>query len=559
MISAFLPWFVLAMLKLRDSPLYLIAAAILFGLGVAEVYPHLNFFILGTAGLGLVIHQRKCLIGLVARHRLHVVVAILLMGLAVLPFCYVAYHLPNLRSFVRPTVIQAQTLDEYMALNREQGYSSAPASYFLQYVEPWFLVGDDDVWGTGDDRCALFVGRPCLLLALLALVQSPKRALPVAAYGLIGMMLTMGINAPINLPKWLFLLHFPAIGGYRQWYQFHPMLTVALAALAALGAAGAMNPLTAPSPWRNLVRKGVLVLLPLAILDLVLYCLICGVTYCQPLSNVDFGKGTDQRPSKEPLPTYCQPLPDLVLGSEKMRLISGNHLPSQFMYKNRFDLNAGVGSGTLVNGPLLTNIVAVNNDGCSEELDTLRDNLVSRKQFVTVVNGPLDVLQRNFIPLTAARFLENCTDWTLGPSGIEIHCDAPSPAFLLTPMNYDLKPIAYLDGEKAQILRANGAMAGVVVPTGKHTVVLRVGHDWYTVFLAIQVALTILLPWLFWRGARGSRPQSPPSPTDVPGTTLNATVAAGVYGELVGPSTDASGAAMQRAAEGPRTGTETRN
>jgi hypothetical protein len=398
----------------------------------------------------------------------------MLMSLAAFPLGYVLDHLPNLTSFLRPREVEAQTLESYLALNETQ-HSSASPSYLLQYLEPWLFVGEKDI---ADDRCAFFVGRPCLLLAVLALVRSPKRALPVAAYGLMGLLLTLGTQGPINLPKWLFLAHIPGISGFRQWYHFFPLINVALAALAVLGAADALQPRVTISPGLGFLRKCVLWLLPLAIGDLVLYCVTCGLT-------------------------FCRPMPDINLGAQQM--LAPDHKPSVFLYKNRFELNRRMGANNMITGPLLTNVLVADDAGNSHEMVTLF-NVLSHKQFVTVVNSPRNVLERHVSPSNAERFVKNC-EWTLRPSEIEMRFDAPSPAFLLTPMNYDLKPSAYLDGERAEVWRANGAMAGVLVPAGQHTVVLHVNHDSYTILLAVRIALQLSLLWLFWRGARGSRPQ----------------------------------------------------
>ena len=190
-------------------------------------------------------------------------------------------------------------------------------------------------------------------------------------------------------------------------------------------------------------------------------------------------------------------------------------MPGTFLYKNRFELNAALGSGTLVNGPLLTDLVAANNEGSSEEIEVLRNKLVSRKQFVTVVNVSEEELKKhvNLRSAELAGFVKD-SDWTLQAEGIEMNFDTPSPAFLLSPMNYDLKPTGYLDGEKTDVLRANGAMAGVFVPAGKHTVVLHVDHDWYTIAALLQVALLVSLVGLFWWGGRRPRSQGPSSPAD---------------------------------------------
>ena len=96
---AFLPWFVLALLRLRDSPLYLIAAGIIFGLAIGRAAPHVQLMGLGAVGLGMAIHQRKCLLGMVRHHPIHVVLAVTLIPLGLLPLGYMVQNLPNLRTF----------------------------------------------------------------------------------------------------------------------------------------------------------------------------------------------------------------------------------------------------------------------------------------------------------------------------------------------------------------------------------------------------------------------------------------------------------------------------
>lgn len=68
--------------------------------------------------------------------------------------------------------------------------------------------------------------------------------------------------------------------------------------------------------------------------------------------------------------------------------------------------------------------------------------------------------------------------------GIDIETESARPGLLVTPVNYDLGLDATLNGKPATVLRVNGALAGIPIPSGKSSISLRVKSDIY--------------PWIFY-------------------------------------------------------------
>jgi len=95
--------------------------------------------------------------------------------------------------------------------------------------------------------------------------------------------------------------------------------------------------------------------------------------------------------------------------------------------------------------------------------------------------------------------------------GLVAWAAAPETGLLVTPLNYDLRPRAYLNDEEVTMVRLNGTLSDVFVPKGDYQGVFKAPRDIYWILVWIQRLLYIFLAAFFIVTARKNRRENPAS------------------------------------------------
>jgi len=476
--ACYIPWLVYSLLKIRDDTRYLFPAVILFGLGLTVYYPQINFLSMGVLAVLLATLYPAILKNIFLKQKKRIPLLLVLFILAILPSINILYHIGNLTSSIRTekAMYFPENYSEYILLNRAGGETSALPSYLLQYLIP--AVQDEEIEGYGEmpDRCSFFVGRIGLLMALFGIIFRPRRAIPIIILLICFIALTMGINSPLQIPRLLFLIHFPTIALFRQWIHFFPMINFCLCALAAIGFAAILS--FARKKSKVLINILVPALLFLHITDLSIY----DRKYCsefqtrETITNMDenFFNRTDY---------------------------AGVHW---FQYKNRHQLYHACPEAIPTKTYLTTNIITVS--GREEQDPAEICSILFEGEYRAVIDTPIST---TFQPDEEIKML-SCPA-KVNPRGLTVQVLAHSPALLATPLNYDLRSKAFIDGTELPLIKINGALSGVLVPEGDYQVVFKVPWDIYWPLVWIQWLLYIFLVVFFIVLARKNLPENPSS------------------------------------------------
>lgn len=460
-VTCYIPWFVYSILKIQDNTGYIFPAVTLFGLGLTVYYPQINFLSMSILVILLVISNPAILKNVLQEQAKRTPLMLLLFILSILPSIYILYHSNNLTSSIRTekAMYYPKNYSEYILLNYAGGTTSAIPSYLLQYLNP--VVQDDEIEGYGEmpDRCSFFVGRIGLLMALLGVILRPRRTLPVIILLICFIALTLGINSPLPIPKYLFLINFPTISLFRQWLHFFPTINFCLSALAAIGCAALVNFARCKS---NILFNALFaIILFLQITDLSLY----DREYCsefqttETITNMEdnFFNRTDY---------------------------AGVHW---FQYKNRHRLYHTCPEAIPTGIYLTTNIITVEGGEEEELREICSSNLTTRSDQVVITTA----IESMFQVGEAIRKLSCPTNVT--SRGLIVRVSAPSVGLLVTPLNYDLNTRAFLNDEELPVLRVNNALSGIVVPEGTHRIEFKVPWDIYWPLVWIQWLLYLVI------------------------------------------------------------------
>jgi len=170
--------------------------------------------------------------------------ALICFGIAVTPTLYIMSRISDYGSPVRGTSdFSIQSFDEYLEINKQQ-LSSATMDQLKNIADP--RVDRED------DQMAFYVTQVGFVLAILGVVavlrvyRSWMFLIPTL---LITGWATLGING--HLAQILYVLHFPGISQFRQWYHFSSYFILSMITLAALGS-GAL------AHWLRKMRKSYL-------------------------------------------------------------------------------------------------------------------------------------------------------------------------------------------------------------------------------------------------------------------------------------------------------------
>ncbi|MEA1928791.1 MAG: hypothetical protein U9N73_11355, partial [Candidatus Auribacterota bacterium] len=465
-VTCYIPWFVYSILKIRDDTRYIFPAVTLFGLGLTVYYPQINLLSMGTLAVLLSIFYPVFLKKIFREQKKRAYLLPVLFILAILPSIYILYYNSNLTSSIRTekAMYFPKDYSEYILLNRAGGETSALPSYLLQYLNPTVQVADIEGYGEMPDRCSFFVGRIGLLMVLFGIILKPHRAIPIIILLICSVALALGINFPLPIPRYLFLIRVPTIALFRQWLHFFPLINFCLSALAAIGFAAFLNFARRKS---NIMLSAVVpIILFLQIAELSFYDL----KYCFEFQTTEA-------------------ITNMEDNFFNRRDYAGIHW---FQYKNRHRLYHTCPEAIPTGTYLTTNTITVDG-GEEDELEKIR-LILTMESDQTVIDTPMKGM------IQANKQIKNLPcPATANSRGLKVRVSAPGAALLVTPLNYDLGATAFLDDEETPLIRVNGALSGVVVPKGYHRVSFIIPWDIYWFLVWIQWVLYLFIALFFLR------------------------------------------------------------
>jgi len=328
----------------------------------------------------------------------------------------------------------------------------------IQYIRPKI-----DFLPDGLDRSGFYVGEVTIFFALVAMAFAFRAAWPIAVFALIAALLTAGKNSPVDVVRFLYLIASPIIKSFRQWYHFFPVINFCLAALAAIGIAWSVQ-------WADKMRNrgyGKLSYVLAGIFVLGIYQEARTVfhyshgyymlEYKSRITREDFLK-------YEHAPSLLQYRARLILDREETAALDKNAEPRA------------------MNNPRFLFVASTIKQGIESADHQIRAYLASGPAKNIAITGAVpsgypEIGSGDPSASANSKFL-------LRTHGIDIETESAKPGLLVTPMNYDLGIDATLNGAAAPVLRVNGALAGIPIPSGKSSISLRVKSDIY--------------PWIFY-------------------------------------------------------------
>ncbi len=459
-----LPWFVLLLLDSGRRPFCLLAAGTVFGLGLTLHYPQIQSISLALAAAGLAAAGLIRPGALVGSGKRYLLSALLLALLAAGPAVYLWRESPRLASGLRKMDIgeRPRNLPEY--LNLQRGASSAAPAYLLQYWQPrWSAVNGERPPIDVSDRCAFFVGRPGLILAVVGLILGLPAAGLVGILAAVFALLSIGINSPLPFPRYFYQLGIPFFDVFRQWVHFFPMINYCLSLLAAIGISRILG-MSGRRPRR------------------VVTILVAGTVFFQVFDTALYGRRyLSLFPSRE------QPA-----GLQEMFFERDNFSASSvFQYRDRYHLNRLCGERAIPPRPYLTPVFRRLDPRQAGEPEQVCRYLSLHPDIPAVTPiGPGGGPSGEAAP--PGQGIQDL-EFAVGFTGIAGQCSAAGPGLVVTPLNRGLEARAFLNGKPAPAYPVNCALTGIPVGAGDLRLELRVAHDCYLLFFLVQWLLFLFV------------------------------------------------------------------
>lgn len=486
------PWLLLALLKSRREIKYVPVLGLLCGLTLCTHYPHI--FVLGGLVLlisCLLLRRRETLDyarSLLAprRHAAFTACALVLLLAAASPSYYILSNVPHYGSALRGREIAASTLAQYKELNHYN--MSQPVERLKRYLFPLVPAGAsadyrDPRVEKSPDEGAAYVTLTGLCLALAALGAARGPAGVIALFTLGCLWLNLGIHA--GAAQALFVLKFPTIGGFRQYYHFFPLVNFGL---ALLGAFGADRLARAAAGKKNPALSALLPLLCCAMLaesglffqryfDLYLKAAGHGKAY-----SVRGAFGPILRDSlsvsslRVPLgaSTLCHSRN--FIDAAYLRLMTTNmaEMPAPFLTGTYFYGRAGEAPPAAAQRRFTVAALPAIIDYAAEPVPGAEDAAPLAAAGTAAVRN--DVVPQDRYKVT--------------PRGFSLRAEAGAEALLVLPFTQRLRLRCALDGAPARTVSLwQGALTGLFVPAGRSEVVCEVPYSRFHFFLALYLLL----------------------------------------------------------------------
>ncbi len=462
-----LPWFILALMSTEKHPLWLIPAAVIFGLGLAFHYPQIQAASFALVALTLALAGFWHPVRAMNAGKRYLLPALALAFIATGPALYVWSQSPRMASGLRGMDIDDRPRDFGEYLHLQRGASSASPVYYYQYFAPrWEKAGGEMPPIDVRDRCAFFVGRAGLILAVTGLILGLPKTGAAGVLVVIFSLLSIGINSPVPFPRYFFQLRLPFFDVFRQWVHFFPMINYSLSLLAAVG----VSRLT--KIGGRTFRRVSIVVISAAIFLQVYDSAIYGLRY------LAFFPG--------------QELP----GDLREQFFQADEISatSLFQYRERFHLNLICGELAIPEKAFIARNILNLEPGQVFRPDLVCRHLAGNPGISAVIKIP----EEQF-PLGISGYGEvpEIIELRAGFSGAGGAFAAGRPGLVVTPLNRGLEPRALLNGRKVPVWTVNAALTGVPVPEGEHRLELTVNHDLYLVFFLLQWMIFLSLATAF--------------------------------------------------------------
>lgn len=440
-----LPWLLLSLLKVKEDSRFIMPAAILAGFCINLHNPHnqVIFFLFLFLSLLLTGQVFRFIHDLIKQNKLHYLfLSSVLFVLAASPALYVT---KTQSSFSAPhrgyEEIKASNFQEYIRLNKAQA-SSATTEYLKNYIQP-----QTDVI---DDQYAFFVTRTGIGLAAIGLILAFKASICVTIILLLCLWATLGING--QFAQVLYLIKFPFITYFRQWYHFVPMLNFCLCALGAIGAAKILSffSTTIPSGKKTL------------------HIILAGtLTVCVCFAMYYESKHYFTTYTKKHLRTITKDLPKLNK-NEFLQILQQDWFSRGWM-------ETAIGAALPADVPP----IVVYKDWYKMSLRNPRETTTMP---FSIKGNPIE---KYFYPKE---------DYTVTPNGISLKGYAQKNSLTVFPFAYKLGLKAYLNGERSKTVPVyEQAMTGIIIPEGNFHLSLLSPISFYQGTLLIQGALLIFI------------------------------------------------------------------
>ncbi len=227
----YVPWVLLAFFKTLEDIKWIYVLSILYGFSLTAHFPPIIFISTIFMIISMFIfHRSKVLFYwkkiLIKKNIKHFIIASILFILSITPSLYTFKNLQNYRGNVLDGVnerlLATKTLKDYMKLN--SGGTSAPIKYFKQYV----MKSD-----VPDDRFGFFVTRTGLVIALAISLFGFRK---VKLYLLLLCLFSIATMGRFSFfAHFLYIIRFPTISIFREYYHFFPFINIVLAIIGAIG------------------------------------------------------------------------------------------------------------------------------------------------------------------------------------------------------------------------------------------------------------------------------------------------------------------------------------
>lgn len=247
----YVPWILLLLHHFFHSGRGLVLVAALMGAALTLHYPQIHLVAVTFFLVALILLKRQCLKDFMSKLNRNLVLASLGIGLlAVAPSIYGLGQSFDYGSPLREAErFGATSLEEYVRVGTLQD-ASAKRGYFRNLVRPQSQHTSD--------QALFYVTRTGVCLAILGVLAGVFYYTRVwswlVLFGIGVAWASLGFRA--FLAQVLFVLHFPTISQFRQWYHFGPYVMICMVTLVCLGLYALME-MTKRVP--NFIRYPVLI------------------------------------------------------------------------------------------------------------------------------------------------------------------------------------------------------------------------------------------------------------------------------------------------------------
>lgn len=486
-----MPWIALTILQIRKNFSYILVLAILLGFSMTVHQPPIQLLSFIFLLLALILTGKiewLVYIDKLKRGKWPILVlAILLFFLSASPIFYTIKTQKDFFSPVRRDEVKAITYDDY--INIGQGFSSAPFAYFQSYIA--FLKVPDPVQTPTDppsgDPDALFVTFIGLIFATLGIIFRRNTAIPIVIVLLLSAWATLGFKA--YLPQMLFIIKFPYIEFFREWYHFFPVVNFSLSALGALGCSALLQ---SKIKKQQILIIGIIVVTVMAIesefhfrryLNVIKRWSKSDISHQDKTQFLDSIKNKVYSPGYDDLLYVYKEYDNLY--KESYRTINGSPFSVTSVYNDvNLSLSKEDAIKKLFDSGLFPYAVTA-----TIPLQQIKDINVS----IYILSTDLDF---SFFKdkYSTGKYIFSRNDYTISPTEVTLKGKALSSSLLVLPYSFKLGFEAFLNNRKVATYPVyKGGMTGIFISEGDFDLKFIVPFSWYFLTLLMQFFLLLFI------------------------------------------------------------------